>query len=82
MATKEINKMKIGKVEINACQYCSGKDIRYGYQSGDSRMNGASGFLENQEPIHNLICAECGAVIFSWITNPRKYSKEIPENTY
>lgn len=73
--------MTIGKVEINSCQYCGGDDFRYGYQSGNSRLCGASGFLENQEPIHHLVCAECGAIVFSWITNPRKYSKGIPESS-
>lgn len=50
--------MIIGKVEINSCKYCGGNDFRYGYQSGNSRLCGASGFLENQEPIHHLVCAE------------------------
>ena len=71
--------MKIGKVEISSCPYCEGTDIRYGYQSGDCRLYGASGFLDNQEPIHHLVCAECGAIIFTWVTNSRKYSKTIPE---
>lgn len=57
--------MKIGKVEISSCPYCEGTDIRYGYQSGDCRLYGASGFLDNQEPIHHLVCAECGAIIFT-----------------
>ena len=74
--------MIIGKVEINSCKYCNGTDFRYGYQSGDSRMYGAPKFLDNQEPIHHLLCADCGAVVFSWITNPKKYSKDIPENSY
>ena len=65
-------KSKIGKVEISSCPYCEGTDIRYGYQSGDCRLYGASGFLDNQEPIHHLVCAECGAIIFTWVTNPRK----------
>lgn len=71
--------MTLGRVEITSCKYCGGADFRYGYQSGDSRMYGAPGFLENQEPIHHLICAECGAVVFTWVTNPRKYSREVPE---
>lgn len=74
--------MKIGKNEINRCQYCGGSEFRYGYQSGDSRLCGAPGFLENQEPIHYLICAECGAVVFSWVTNPRKYPKSVPEDSF
>lgn len=61
---------------VKSCQYCGVEDYRYGYQSGDSRLGGALGFLEVQEPIHYLVCAECGAIIFSWVTNPRKYSKE------
>lgn len=51
--------MIIGKIEINTCPYCGGIDLRYGYQSGNCRMYGASGFLENQELIHHLICADC-----------------------
>ena len=70
--------MKIGKVEIDSCPYCKGDDFRYGYQSGDSRLYGAPGFLENQEPIHHLVCAQCGAILFTWINNPRKYSKNLP----
>ena len=73
--------MNIGKVKIDTCQYCGGNDFRYGYQSGNSRLSGASGFLENQEPIHHLICAECGAILFTWVTNPRKYPKDVPEVT-
>lgn len=71
--------MKIGRVEINSCPYCKGTDFRYGRQSGDSRLDGALGFLDNQEPIHYLICADCGSIVYSWITNPRKYPKEIPD---
>lgn len=74
--------MKIGKIEINSCQYCGASDIRYGDQNGDARLFGAPGFLDNQEPIHHLICAECGAVLFSWVTNPRKYSKNVPETSF
>ncbi len=74
--------MKIGKVEISSCKYCGCSDFRYGYQSGHSRLSGAPGFLEDQEPIHYLVCAECGAVLFSWITNPRKNSKTVPENSF
>ena len=74
--------MIIGKVEISSCQYCGGSDFRYGYQSGDSRLDGAHGFLDNQEPIHHLVCAECGAILFSWVKNPRKYSKTVPEDTF
>ena len=70
--------MKIGKVEIDICPYCKGDDFRDGYQSGDSRLYGAPGFLENQEPIHHLVCAQCGAILFTWISNPRKYSKNLP----
>ena len=70
--------MKIGKVEIDICPYCKGDDFRYGYQSGDSRLYGAPGFLENQEPIHHLVFAQCGAILFTWISNPRKYSKNLP----
>lgn len=73
--------MEIGKATIDICKYCGGKDFRYGYQSGDCRLYGASGFLDNQEPIHHLVCAECGAILFSWITNPRKYPKNIPEDS-
>lgn len=72
-------KVKIGIAEINACPYCEGTDFRYGYQSGNSRLDGAPGFLDNQEPIHYLVCAQCGAIVFSWVTNPRKYSKNVPE---
>ena len=74
--------MVIGKVKIDSCQYCGGEDFRYGYQSGDNRLYGAPGFLENQEPIRHLVCAECGAILFSWITNPRKYSKKVPEDSF
>lgn len=73
--------MTIGRIEITSCQYCGGNDFRYGYQSGDNRLYGAPGFLDNQEPIHHLVCAECGAIVFSWVTNPRKYSKNIPEKS-
>lgn len=73
--------MTIGRVEITSCQYCGRNDFRYGYQSGDNRLYGAPGFLDNQEPIHHLVCAECGAIVFSWVTNPRKYSKNIPEKS-
>lgn len=69
------------KSEIKSCQYCGGEDFRYGYPSGDSRLGGAPGFLEDQEPIHYLVCAECGAIIFSWVTNPRKYSKKVLEKS-
>lgn len=55
--------MKIGRVEIKSCQYCGGEDFRYGYHSGSSRLDGAPGFLEDQEPIHHLVCAECGAIM-------------------
>ena len=51
--------MKIGRVEIKSCQYCGGEDFRYGYHSGSSRLGGAPGFLEDQEPIHYLACAKC-----------------------
>ena len=71
--------MTIGKIKIDICQYCGGSDIRYGYLNGYSRLQGTPGFADNDEPIHHLICAECGAIIFSWITNPRKYSKNIPD---
>ena len=74
--------MIIGKVKIDSCQYCGGEDFRYGYQSGDNRLYGAPGFLENQEPIHQWVCSECGAILFSWITNPRKYSKKVPEDSF
>ncbi len=73
--------MKIGKTEINICPYCGGLDLRYGYQSGNCRMYGAPRFLENQETIHHLICADCGGIIFSWVKNPRKYSKVIPDKS-
>ena len=73
--------MKIGRVEIKTCPYCGGNDFRYGCQSGNSRLSGASGFLEDQEPLHHLVCAECGAVVFTWLTNPRKYSRNIPNDS-
>lgn len=72
--------MKIGKVKIDTCKYCGGKDFRYGFQSGSCRLDGAPGFLEDLEPIHHLVCAECGAVLFTWVKNPRKYPKKIPPN--
>ena len=72
--------MKIGTIEINKCQYCGGEDLRYGYYSGESRMYGAPGFLEDQEPVHHIMCASCGSVIYSWVKNPRKYSKNVPES--
>ena len=28
-------------------------------------------FLEDQESLHYLLCAECGAILFTWITYPR-----------
>ncbi len=31
---------------VKSCQYCGVEDFRYGYQSGDSRLGGAPGFLE------------------------------------
>lgn len=81
-SVQEVNKMDMGKIKINSCQYCGGTDFRYGCQSGNSRMGGAPGFLDNQEPIHHLICADCGAVVFSWLTNPRKYPRDVPENSF
>ena len=74
--------MDIGRIKIDSCKYCGGVDLRYGYQSGNNRMYGAPGFLENQEPIHHLICADCGAVVFSWLKNPRKYSRNVPEDAF
>ena len=67
---------------IESCKYCGEKDLRYGYLSGYSRLSGAAGFLENQEPIHCLVCGCCGSIVYSWITNPKKYPKAIPEGTY
>ena len=81
-SVQEVNKMDIGKIKVDYCQYCGGTDFRYGYQSGDNRMYGAPGFLNEQEPIHHLICADCGAVVLSWITNPRKYPKNVPERSF
>lgn len=63
-------KMKISNIEITQCQHCGGKDLRYE----------AKGFLENQEPIHHIMCGICGSIIHSWIVNPRKYSKKVPED--
>ena len=48
--------MKIGKIVIDICPYCGGTNFRYGYQSGDCRLYGANSFLNNQEPIHHLVC--------------------------
>lgn len=74
--------MKIGRVEINSCSYCGGNDFRYGHQNYHNRMYGAPSFLGNQEVIHYLICAECGAVVFTWVRNPKKYSKNIQEKSF
>ena len=74
--------MKIGKIVIDICPYCGGTNFRYGYQSGDCILYGANSFLNNQEPIHHLVCEECGAIILSWVKNPRKYPKDIPDNAF
>ena len=71
--------MKIGAIEIEKCQYCGAEDLRYGYYSGNTRMYGATGFLDNQEEVHHIICAACGAIVYSWVKNPRKYSN-VPDS--
>lgn len=71
--------MKIGVVEIPECPYCGSDDLRYGYFSGDTRMYGAPGFLENQEEVHHIMCAFCGSIVYSWVKNPRKYSQSVPK---
>lgn len=71
--------MKIGTIEIEKCQYCGCEDLRYGYYSGDARMYGAPGFLENQEEVHHIMGASCGSIVYSWVKNPRKYSKTVPD---
>lgn len=74
--------MKIGKVEINKCPYCGGTDIRYGKLDGTARLQHQGGFLEDQESVHCLICAECGSIVYAWVKNPRKYEKKVPENSW
>ena len=78
--------MKIGKVDIDICKFCGSNDFRYGYQSGDSRLSGTQGFLNNQEPIHHLICAECGAIVFCGLLIPENilviYRKILIKSSY
>ena len=74
------NTMIIGTIEICKCQYCGGKDLRYGYLDGSARMCGAPGFAENQEIVHNIMCGSCGSIVYSWVKTPRKYSQNIPES--
>ena len=78
----EVVFMDFSPKSIESCKYCGGKDLRYGYLPGNSRLIGAPGFLEDQELIHCLVCGSCGSVVYSWITNPKKYPKTIPESTY
>ncbi len=40
-------------------------------KSCGSRINGRTKF-----------CAECGAVVLTWVRNPKKYSKNIQEKSF
>lgn len=68
--------MEIAKVSIKKCKYCDSQDLRVGIQNGDACLDcGKPEFLEDMTPLKHLICGSCGAVVFSWVDNPKKFIK-------
>lgn len=64
--------MEIARVNIEKCMYCGSEDLRVGVQNGQASLYcGKPEFLENMTPLKHLICGSCGAVVFSWVDNPK-----------
>jgi len=56
-------------IRIEKCPHCGGRNIGQGYQDGYAAVTPKGKVFKSAQLFH-LICADCGAVLFSCVNKP------------